>query len=66
MLGVLGRAGVWLRAGLEGVPVGLQLREALASLPGGLDRDLCRRLLIIAEPAFLAALYRKRKDKTDG
>jgi hypothetical protein len=59
------RIGVWKRAGMSGHVVGLDLAEALASLPAGLDRQLCRRLLVIAEAAYLAA-YWQREDAAKG
>lgn len=62
MLAVLNRPGVWVLSGMAGVMTGLSLREAMASLPAGLDRDRCRRFLIVAETAFLTALHRKTKD----
>jgi hypothetical protein len=52
------RPGVWKRAGMDGALTGLDLAEAMASLPRGLDRDLARRLLIAAEAAFFAAWWR--------
>jgi hypothetical protein len=54
---VIDRPGVWTRAvGLSAmIVVGLDLREALASLPPDCDRELARRLLLIAESHFVAA-----------
>lgn len=43
---------------MDGGKTGLDLAEALASLPDGLDRDLARELLIAAEGAYLAAHWR--------
>jgi len=57
----MNRPGVWKRAGMEGAPSGLDLTEAMASLPRGLDRDVARALLIAAEAAFLAALWRSQE-----
>jgi hypothetical protein len=56
---VLDRHGVWKRAGLYGLITGLDLAEALASLPDGLDRDFARRLLIAAESGFVPAYVKK-------
>lgn len=67
VLDALNRAGVWKRAGLTGLVSGLDLREALASLPAGCDRGLAKRLLIIGEAAYLGAvLQREGKGKSDG
>ncbi len=52
------RPSVWKRAGLDGVIVGLDIAEALAGMRAGLDREFCRRLLIVAEGAYLVAWHR--------
>ena len=57
------RIGVWKRAGMSGQVVGLDLAEALAGLPRGLDRQLCRRLLVIAEEFYLAAYWQREQAK---
>jgi hypothetical protein len=65
---VIGRIGVWKRAGMSGHVVGLDLAEAMAGLPHGLDRQLCRRLFIIAETFFVPAWWKRAeevKDKRD-
>lgn len=59
MLAALARPGLWRRAGMGGEIVGLDLTEAMASLPAGLDREFCRRLFVIAETEFLRALPRE-------
>ena len=48
---------------MSGHVVGLDLAEALAGLPGGLDRQLCRRLLVIAEEFYLAAYWQREQAK---
>jgi hypothetical protein len=57
VLDVIDRHGVWKRAGMSGGLVGLDLAEAMASLPDGLDRDRARSLLITAEAPYLAAWW---------
>jgi hypothetical protein len=57
VLDVIDRPGVWKRAGMSGALVGLDLAEAMTSLPEGLDRDRARSLLIAAEPSYLAAWW---------
>lgn len=59
----LDRPGVWKRAGLTAPLVGLDLNEALASLPADIDRDLARRYLIAAEGPYLAAWYKANPSK---
>jgi hypothetical protein len=49
---------------MDGAPSGLDLKEAMASLPQGLKRDFARRLLIAAEAAFLAAWWRSQEQAT--
>ena len=64
----IGRWGVWKRAGMSGHIVGLDIREALQSMPGGLDIDFARRLLLIAERFFVPAWWRHAeatKEKVD-
>jgi hypothetical protein len=53
--GILGRPGLWHRAGLDGAISGLDWPAALAALPAGLDRERAKRLLAIAETAFVSA-----------
>ena len=61
MLAALDRPGVWRFAAFSGALIGLDLSEAMASLPGGIDRERARALLIVAEVAFVRA-YQKRRD----
>jgi hypothetical protein len=42
---------------MDGGLSGLDWAAALASLPGGLDMDAAKRLLAVAESAFLAAWH---------
>lgn len=55
VLAIIGRRGVWRRAGMGAVLAGLDMADALAGLPRNLDRDLTVQLLTIAEAAFLPA-----------
>jgi hypothetical protein len=67
VLAILERPGVWKRAGMSGMLSGLDLAEALASLPDGLDRELAKRLLMAAETPFLIAwMQQHRTEKADG
>jgi hypothetical protein len=59
------RPGIWRRVGLNGVMVGLDLQEALASL-GTCDRSVARRHLMRAETAFVAAVLAHGKEGGDG
>jgi hypothetical protein len=66
VLDCLDRPGIWRRAGMAGHVVGLDIREALATLPAGLDVDFVKRLLVIAERHFVAAwLARAMEQKPD-
>ena len=53
VLDAIGRSGVWRRAGMSGHIVGLDMREALGSMPRGLDIDFAR-----ASPADRGAVLR--------
>lgn len=65
MLSVLGRWGIWKRAGMSAAVAGLDLAEAMRSLPPcGLDRDFARRLFVIAEAFFIPAALQYAKDNT--
>ncbi|MGD9924427.1 MAG: hypothetical protein AB7V13_23735 [Pseudorhodoplanes sp.] len=70
MLAVLDRPGAWRWAGMSGVLAGLDLAQALASLPAGCDLDFACRLLIEAEVHFVAAWWQanapEKEDRTDG
>jgi hypothetical protein len=57
------RPGIWRRGGLEGMVCGLDLGEAMTSLPP-CDREFARELFISAESAFVAALL--KREKSDG
>ena len=68
VIDAIGRSGVWKRAGMSGHIVGLDMREALGSMPGGLDMDFARRLLLIAERFFVPAWWAQAetmKEKAD-
>lgn len=56
---VLDRCGIWQRAGMSGAINGLNLPEALAGLPRSCDRELARRLFLIAEIEFVIAINKK-------
>ena len=55
MLAALDRPGVWRFAAFTGALIGLDLTEAMASLPDGLDRVRARALFVAAEIAFVRA-----------
>lgn len=55
VLASLERPGNWHRAGMAGVPSGLNLSDALAALPDECDRSRARALFLIAEVHFLNA-----------
>jgi hypothetical protein len=61
VLAALDRPGVWRFAAFTGALIGLDLAEAMASLPQGIDRERARALFIAAEIAFVRAFH-KRKD----
>jgi hypothetical protein len=61
VLAALDRPGVWRFAAFTGALIGLDLAEAMASLPEGLDRERVRALFMAAEIAFVRAFH-KRKD----
>jgi hypothetical protein len=58
---ILARSGVWQRYGESGERCGLDLVEAMASLPNECDRDRSRRFFIIAERAYLTALIKHKR-----
>lgn len=60
MLEILGRPGVWRFAGFDRILAGLDLNEAIASLPEIHDRDLARRFFRAAEAAFMNAYLSKQ------
>ena len=61
MLAALDRPGVWRFAAFSGALIGLDLAEALAALPDGIDRERAHALFIAAEIAFVRG-YHKRKE----
>jgi hypothetical protein len=61
VLAVLDRPGVWRFASFTGALIGLDLAEAMASLPAGIDRERARAQLIASETAFVRA-FQQRKD----
>jgi hypothetical protein len=61
VLAVLDRPGVWRFAAFSGALIGLDLAEAMASLPDDMERERARALFIAAEIAFVRAFH-KRKD----
>lgn len=66
VLEVLEGNGVWKRAGTNGVPTGLDMTEALARLPAGVDAETGRALFLAAEGPWLAAVYeRLEAEKTE-
>lgn len=64
MLAILKRYGVWRRVGMDGEISGIDISEAIASLPADCDAELSRRLLIEAEAGYMAGhAERKQRDK---
>lgn len=61
----LDRSGLWVRAGMAGVVVGIDMENALAGLPSACDRDFARRLFVTAELFYVAAINRE-SDDSDG
>jgi hypothetical protein len=61
VLAVLARPGVWRFASFSGALIGLDLAEAMASMPAGVDRERARALFMAAEAAFVRA-FQQRKD----
>jgi hypothetical protein len=61
VLAVLDRPGVWRFAAFSGALMGLDLAEAMASLPDSIDRARARALFAAAEIAFVRAFH-NRKD----
>jgi hypothetical protein len=62
---VIERPGLWKRSGEQGRLSGLDVGEALASLPADCDRDRARALLIAAEAPFLLAFLETKPTTTD-
>ena len=63
MLAALDRPGLWRFAAFTGALIGLDLAEAMTSLPRGLDRERARALFIVAEAAFVRA-FREASSST--
>ena len=45
---------------MDGILTGMDLIQALASIPAGLDREFARELFVTAEIAFVAAHLSKK------
>ena len=58
---ILEHDGIWKVAGNVGAIYGMDLREALAAMPAGLDLDLARDLFLCAERPFVNAWIDKNK-----
>jgi hypothetical protein len=56
----LDRPGVWLRAGMDGAVTGLDMAQALASVPQDIDLDVTRQLFMAAEIAFVVAHFKNK------
>ena len=63
MLAVLARPGVWRFAAFTGALIGLDLAEAMASLPDSIDRERGRALFVAAETAFVQALHKRKESE---
>ena len=50
---------------MSGVVYGLDLMNAMAGVPEIIDRDFVRRLLLIAEAHFVAAVHKRESENTD-
>ena len=60
MLAALDRPGVWRFAAFTGALIGLDLTEAMASLPQSIDRERARALFMAAEVAFVRAVHKRK------
>jgi hypothetical protein len=65
VLALLDRPGLWRRAGMSGVPCGIDWAAALAGRCVGLDLDAIENLLAEGERAMLTALSASQ-DKVSG
>lgn len=65
VMDALDRPGVWKRAGMGGDVVGLDIVEAMSSLPRGCDTELARSLFIAAEAPFLMAFADQQRRNKD-
>ena len=63
MLAVLDRPGVWRFAAFTGALIGLDLAEAIASLPAGIDRERARALFIAAEAPFVREVHKRKESE---
>ena len=50
---------------MSGVVYGLDLHNAMAGVPGIVDRDFVRRLLLTAEASFIAAVHKRENENPD-
>lgn len=60
----LDRVGVWRYAGMSGILAGLDITEAMASVPADCDPEKTRRLFVSAERAFVAEWQKHQKSET--
>lgn len=61
----LDRWGVWRRAGMAGAIVGMDIAEAMQAMPQQCDPCFAKRLLVVAESAFCAAVTRAAEGKVE-
>jgi hypothetical protein len=61
-MAALARWGVWKRAGMTGEICGLDLAEALQSIPDEVDLSFVTRLFAVAEPSFIRAIHAKSSE----
>jgi hypothetical protein len=60
VLAALDRPGVWRFASFTGALIGLDMAEAMASLPQGIDRERARAQFTAAETAFVRAFHKRK------
>ena len=58
----LDRPGLWIRSGIDGILTGLDMAQALASVPSNLDVEFMRRLFAVAELGFVSAHLARLKE----
>jgi hypothetical protein len=51
---------------MDAVMVGIDMADALASLPSGVDRDFARELLIVGEIAHVAETFKRKANEGEG
>lgn len=51
----LDRPGLWIRSGVDGILTGLDMAQALVSVPTDLDLEFVRHLFVVAELGFVSA-----------